>query len=181
MSIQQEDASTTTRTIEILRNKYRKLKTLVLKLKPNDRRDDLSSMNSEQLDSIVDEMIADLQNSLLFQTNDLRERIKQIRPDPNDPLYEKKVIIYKELLTLIVPIMQKLQNVIAQTLDELHSLIRQLWDDISKNNGQQVERLLEEHQRRTEEHMNGEFIKNINELEKKLEKLRSMTKDNTEF
>ncbi|CAF0897602.1 unnamed protein product [Rotaria sordida] len=77
--------------------------------------------------------------------------------------------------------MQKLQSIIAQILDELHGLIGQLWDDISKNNGQQVERLLGEHQRRIEEHMNGEFLKDINELEKKLETLRSMTKDNTEF
>ncbi|CAF0992168.1 unnamed protein product [Rotaria sordida] len=181
MSIQQDDASMTTRTIQIVRNNCRKLKTLVLKLKPSDHRQHSSSMNSDQLDSFVDEMIADLQNSLLSQTNDLRERIKQARPDPNDPLYEKKMIIYKELLTLMVPIMQKLQSIIAQILDELHGLIGQLWDDISKNNGQQVERLLGEHQRRIEEHMNGEFLKDINELEKKLETLRSMTKDNTEF
>ncbi|CAF2134433.1 unnamed protein product [Rotaria magnacalcarata] len=180
MSIQQHDASMTTRTIDVVRNKYKKLKTLVLKLKPGDRHQDLFSMDPHQLDSFIDEMISDLQNSLLSQVNDLREQIKQARPDSNDPLYEERMKIYKELLTLMVPLMKKLQSVVSQILDELNGLIAQLWDDISKNNGQQVERLLEEHQRRIEEHMNGEFLGDIHKLEKELETLRSMTKDNIE-
>jgi len=147
---------------------------LVLKLKPSNRHQDLSSLNPDQLDAFVDEMIADLQSTLLSNTNDLRERIKQARPDPNDPQYAKKMDIYKELLEQMVPIMQKLQSFVAQTLDELHALIAQLWDDISKNNGKQVERLLEEHERRTEAHMNEKWLKDISELEVKLHALRDI-------
>jgi hypothetical protein len=125
-------------------------------------------MNPDQLDAFVDEMIADLENTLISNTNDLRERIKQIRPDPTDPEYDNKMIDYKELLEEMIPIMQKLHTVICQTLDELHKLVRQLWDDISQNNGENVDHLLEEHANQTELLMNEQWIKYINELEVKL-------------
>ncbi len=147
---------------------------MVLKLKPSGRHQDLSSMNSDQLDVFVDEMIADLQNTLLSNTNDLRERIKQARPDPHDPQYAKKMVIYKGLLEQMVPIMQQLQSFIGQTLDELHTLVTQLWDDISKNDGRNVDRLLEEHKNRTEAHLNEQWLKDINELEAKLNALNKM-------
>jgi uncharacterized coiled-coil protein SlyX len=131
-------------------------------------------MNSDQLDVFVDEMIADLQNTLLSNTNDLRERIKQARPDPHDPQYAKKMVIYKGLLEQMVPIMQQLQSFIGQTLDELHTLVTQLWDDISKNDGRNVDLLLEEHKNRTEAHLNNEWMRGINELEAKLNGLNTM-------
>jgi len=131
-------------------------------------------MNSDQLDVFVDEMIADLQNTLLSNTNDLRERIKQARPDLHDRQYDKKMIVYKELLERMVPIMQKLQSFIGQTLDELHKLISYLWDDISKNDGRNVDRLLEEHKNRTEAHLNEQWLKDISELEAKLNALNKM-------
>jgi hypothetical protein len=161
----------------VIRNKYDKLKTLVLKLKRSSRHQDLSSLNSDQLDAFVDEMITDLQNTLVSNTNDLRERIKQGRPDPNDPQYAEKMAAYKELLKQMIPIMQKLQNFIGQMLDELHSLVAQLWDDISKNNGQNVDRLLEEHASRTEALMNEQWAKHINEVEIKLNTLRALDND----
>lgn len=167
--------------MQIVQNKCKKLKTLILTLKSNDRRQEIASKTPDELDRFVDEMIADLENSLLSQTNDLRDRIKQARPECNDPLYEKKMIIYKELLELMVVIMKKLQIIVAQTLDELHALIGQLWDDICKNNGQQIERLLEEHQRRIQVQMNGEFMEDINQIEKKLQTLCNVEKDNTQF
>jgi hypothetical protein len=68
----------------------------------------------------------------------------------------------------MIPIMQKLHTVICQTLDELHKLVRQLWDDISQNNGENVDHLLEEHANQTELLMNEQWIKYINELEVKL-------------
>ena len=144
-------------------------------------RQEIGSPNPDELDAFADEMIADLKDSLLSQTNDLRDRIKQARPDCNDPLYNEKMIIYKELLELMVFIMKKLQTVIAQTLDELHTLIGKLWDDISKSSGQHIERLLEEHQRRIETQMNGDFMKDIKQIEKKLKKVCNMEKDNTQF
>jgi hypothetical protein len=58
---------------------------LVLKIKPNGRHQDLSLMNPDQLDSFVDQMIDDLENTLLSNTNHLCQRIKQDRPNPNDP------------------------------------------------------------------------------------------------
>jgi hypothetical protein len=49
-------------------------------------------------------MITDLQNTLVSNTNDLREPIRQGRPDPNDPQYDDKLIIYRELLEQMIPI-----------------------------------------------------------------------------
>jgi hypothetical protein len=160
----------------VIHNKYKKLKSLVLKLKPGRRHQDLSSLNSDQLDTFVDEMIADLQNNLLSNTNDLRERIKQARPDPNDPQYTQKMSIYKELLEQMIPVMKNLQSFVGQILDELHDLVKQLWDDISKNDGKEVDRLLEKHERQTEIHMNEKWMKDFNELEGKLHGLIAMNK-----
>jgi hypothetical protein len=131
---------------------------LVLKLKPN------AVLNQDHLDAFVDQMIGDLQNTLLSNSNDIRERIKQTRPEPNDPQYTEKMIIYKELLEQMILLMQTLQNTISQTLDEFHTLVEQLWNDISNNNGKNVDRLLEEH----EKHMNEKWMKDINKLEAKL-------------
>ncbi len=131
---------------------------MVLKLKPN------AVLNQDHLDAFVDQMIGDLQNTLLSNSNDIRERIKQTRPEPNDPQYTEKMIIYKELLEQMILLMQKLQNTISQTLDEFHTLIEQLWNDISNNNGKNVDHLLEEHER----HMNEKWMKDINKLEAKL-------------
>jgi len=142
----------------VINNKYKNFKTLVLKLKPN------AILNQDHLDTFVDQMIGDLQNTLLSSSNDIRERIKQTRPEPNDPQYTEKMIIYKELLEQMILLMQKLQNTISQTLDEFHTLVEQLWNDISNNNGKNVDRLLEEHER----HMNEKWMKDINKLEAKL-------------
>jgi len=161
----------------VIHNKYKRLKSLILKLKPGRHHQDLSSHNPDQLDAFVDEMIADLQNNLISNTNDLRQRIKQARPDPTDPQYDNKMVIYKELLEQMIPIMQKLQSFISQTLDELHALVAQLWDDISKNNGKQVERLLEEHEHRIEEHMSEKWMKDINQLEVKLQRIVDTNND----
>ncbi|CAF0722330.1 unnamed protein product [Adineta steineri] len=51
---------------------------------------------------------------------------------------------------------EKLQNIISQTLDEFHIVIEQLWNDISTNNGNNINRLLEEH----ENNLNGKWMKN---------------------
>jgi gas vesicle protein len=142
----------------VINNKYKNFKTLVLKLKPN------AVLNQDHLDAFVDQMIGDLQNTLLSNSNDIRERIKQTRSEPNDPQYTEKMIIYKELLEQMILLMQKLQNTISQTLDEFHTLIEQLWNDISNNNGKNVDHLLEEHER----HMNEKWMKDINKLEAKL-------------
>ena len=143
----------------------------MLKLKPNRRQQDLSSLNPDQLDSFVEEMITDLQNSLISSTNDLRERMKQVRPNHSDPEYEKKISIYKELLEEMILVMQKLEDFVGQILDELHQLIKQLWDDIYNNDGKEVEHLLEKHQHRTEAHMNEQWMNDIQQLEAKLQTL----------
>ncbi|CAF1628596.1 unnamed protein product, partial [Adineta ricciae] len=83
---------------ESVRKNYKKLKTLVLRLKPGSRQVDLSSLDFKQLDAFVDEMIGDLQNTFTTNINDLRARIKSARPDPSDPDYTTKMQIYQELL-----------------------------------------------------------------------------------
>ncbi len=157
--------------IEVAHKKFKKFKTLVLKLKPNINPSDLTSLTPDQLDQFVDETITDLQNTLLSNANHLRERIKQVRPDSNDPEYDEKMIVYQELLEQIISIMQKLQNVIGRTLDELHILVEQLWIDISQNNGINIDRLLSEHAIRTNAYMYQMWIKDINALEATLNAL----------
>ncbi len=131
----------------------------------------MSSLNPDQLDAFVDEMIDDLQNTLLSNTNELRERIQQVRPDPYDPQYHDKMIVYKELLEQMISIMQKLENVISRMLNELHILVEQLWIDISNNNGNNIDRLLAEHANRTNAYMNQMWIKDVNILEATLNAL----------
>ncbi len=157
--------------IEVAHKKFKKFRTLVLKLKPNTNPSDLTSLTQDQLDQFVDETITDLQNTLLSNANHLRERIKQVRPDSNDTEYDEKMIVYQELLEQIISIMQKLQNIIGRTLDELHILVEQLWIDISQNNGINIDRLLSEHAIRTNAYMYEMWIKDINALEATLNAL----------
>jgi hypothetical protein len=157
--------------IEVAHKKFKKFKTLVLKLKPKINPSDLTSLTPDQLDQFVDETITDLQNTLLSNANHLRERIKQVRPDSNDTEYDEKMIVYQELLEQIISIMQKLQNIIGRTLDELHILVEQLWIDISQNNGRNIDRLLSEHAIRTNAYMQQMWIKDINALEATLNAL----------
>ncbi|CAF1024588.1 unnamed protein product [Adineta steineri] len=143
---------------QVISRKYQHLKTLVLKLKSN------NTDKSNELDVFVDEILNNLEKTLLSNSNDLRQRIKKIRPDPNDPRYNDKMIIYKELLEQMIVLNQKLQNVISQTLDDFHIVIEELWNDISTNNGNNINRLLEEH----ENSLNGKWMNNIKEIEIKL-------------
>lgn len=149
-----------------------KLKTLVLKLKPSSRRPDLSSLDSEQLDKFVDEMVNDLQGTFTRNINDLRERIKSARPDPSDPDYAQKMQLYEELLSVMLPIIQEIRVLAGEVLNELHQLIDHLWDDICKNNGANVDHLLEEHARLTEMKVQKTFLEPLTQLEAKLAQIK---------
>jgi hypothetical protein len=74
----------------------------------------------------------------------------------------------------MVPVIQKIQTLAGQILDELNALINQLWDDICKNNGKEVDRLLEEHARRTEVNISRTFLEPLDLLEAKLNKIKPM-------
>ena len=145
---------------------------MVLKLKPSSGQPDLSSLDSEQLNTFVDEMVGDLQDSFTRNINGLRDQIKSARPDPSDPNYVVNMQLYQELLSTMVPVIQKIQALAGQILDELHALINQLWDDICKNNGTQVDSLLEEHARRTEMNIKKTFLKPLDKLEEKLKQIK---------
>jgi hypothetical protein len=54
----------------------------------------------------------------------------------------------------------------------LQALINQLWDDICKNNGKGVDRLLDEHAHRTEAHINQTFLEPFSVFEAKLNQIR---------
>ncbi|CAF1349298.1 unnamed protein product [Adineta steineri] len=166
-------SSTLTQTVTTsIRKNCSELKTLVLRLKPDNRQPDLSSLDSKQLDTFVDEMIGDFQNTFTNNINDLRARIKSARPDPSDPNYTIKMDLYQDLLTTMVPVIQKIQSLAGQLLNELQALIDQLWDDICKNNGREVDRLLDEHAHRTEAHTNQTFVGPLSILEARLKQIR---------
>ena len=129
-------------------------------------------MNSEQLDTFVDDMVNDLQGTFTRNINDLRDRIKSARPDPSDPDYAVKMQIYEELLSMMVPIIKEIRVLAGEVLDELHALINHLWDDICKNNGTNVDRLLEEHARLTETKVKQTFLEPLDLLEAKLDQIK---------
>lgn len=128
-------------------------------------------MNSAQLDTFVDETMADLQNTFSNNINDLRDRIKSARPDPADPNYAAKMDMYQELIKEMLPVIQKIQGLAGEILDELKVLIDHLWDDICKNNGARVDRLLDEHAYRTEMRVRESFLVPLDVLEKKLQRI----------
>ncbi|CAF1413899.1 unnamed protein product [Adineta ricciae] len=159
---------------ESIRKNYKKLKTLVLKLKPGSRQPDLSSLDFKQLDAFVDEMIGDLQNTFTTNINDLRTRIKGARPDPSDPDYADKMQLYQNLLVTMVPVIQKVQSLADDILNDLQTLMNQLWDDICKNNARGVDELLDNHARRTEEKVKKTFLEPFDVLEDKLSQIKQM-------
>ncbi|CAF0721395.1 unnamed protein product [Adineta steineri] len=120
---------------QLINRKYQHFKILLLKLKSN-------TDKSNELDVFVDEMFDNLENTLLSNSNDL----------------------CKQLLEQMIVLNEKLQNIISQTLDEFHIVIEQLWNNISTNNGNNINRLLEEH----ENNLNGKWMNNIKEIEIKL-------------
>ena len=85
-----------------IKEKFSKLKTLVLKLKPSNRPANLSSLNADELDRFVDEMTRDLQNRFVRNIDDLRDRVKEARPHPSDPKYDHKMALYQELLNMMI-------------------------------------------------------------------------------
>ncbi|CAF1305539.1 unnamed protein product [Adineta ricciae] len=168
-------SSSSTHTVtESVRKNYKKLKTLVLKLKPGTRQPDLSSLDPKQLDAFVDEMITDLRDTFTTNINDLRARIKSARPDPSDPDYAEKMQLYQNLLVTMVPVIQKVQTLAEDIFNDLQALMNQLWDDICKNNARGVDRLLDDHARRTEAHIQNSFLEPFDVLEAKLNQIKQM-------
>ena len=157
-----------------MRSKLSKLKTLVLQLKPNSRQPDLSECNGEQVDQFVDDMVGDLQSAFTNNINDLRARVKSARPHPSDPQYEAKMQLYEELLTIMVPIIQKIQSLSTEMLTELRQLIDRLWKDICENGGGNVDRLLDQHGQAMESHLHRTFFAPLKELEARLQQINSV-------
>lgn len=147
------------------------MKTLVLKLKPNTCQTDLAAMDSDQINTFVDTMIGDFRETFTRNINEIRELIKHARPDPSDSNYPSKIKLYQELLTTMVPVIQQIQNSSEEILNELNELINEMWDDICKNNGQEIDRLLEEHTRRTELKINRIFIEPLDQLMEKISRI----------
>ena len=143
-----------------------------MKLKPKNRQPDLSSLDSEQVNTFVDDMIRDLQGTFTRNINELRERIKSARPDPSDPDYSVKMQLYQELLATMVPVIQNIQALSGEVLDDLQILINHMWDDICKNNGKNVERLLEENARLTEMKVKKTFLEPLDLIEDRLNQLK---------
>ena len=81
------------------------------------------------------------------------------------------MIVYQELLEQILSVMHQLEKVIDRTLNELHLLVGQLWNDISNHHGINIEHLLAEHAIRTNTFMNEMWIKDINRIEATLNAL----------
>ena len=147
------------------------MKTLVLKLKPNTTQPDVSSMDSDQINTFIDTMIGDFRETFTRNIQDIRELIKSARPDPSDLNYPTKIKLYQELLTTMVPVIQQIQKSTEEILTELNGLINQLWDDICKNDGKEIDRLLEEHTRRMELKINRIFMEPLDELMKKISRI----------
>lgn len=119
-------------------------------------------------------MMGNLQDTFIRNINDLRSEIKSARPHPSDPNFSIKMQLYQELLCTMIPVIQKINTLAGEILDDLHALINQLWEDICTNNGQQVDRLLEEHAYRTETNIKKTFLEPFDKLEEKLNEIRGI-------
>jgi hypothetical protein len=161
----QQSVEPSTSITASIRQKFSSMKTLVLKLKPT------TSMDSDQINTFIDTMIGDFRETFTRNINEIRDLIKHARPDPSDPNYPSKLQLYQELLTSMVPVIQQIQNSSEEILTELNALINQLWEDICQNNGQEVDRLLEGHTRRTELKINRIFLEPLDQLMEKISRI----------
>lgn len=139
------------------------MKILVLKLKLKISQPDVSSMDSDQINTFIDAMIGDFRETFTHNIQDIRELIKSARPDSSDPNYPTKIKLYQELLTTMVSVIQQIEKSTEEILTESNELINQLWEDICKNDGKEIDRLLEEHTRRMKLQINRIFTEPLDE------------------
>lgn len=154
-----------------MQKKYDKFKNLVLKLKPKCDHSELSSLTHEQLDQFVHQTKSDLEKTLLSNINNLQERIDLIRPNPSDEFYSDQMIIYQQLIEQTILMINQIDEIVNKTLNELNILIQQLWNDISINNGINIDQLLSEHSIRMNHFIHQIWIKDFNIIEATLNAL----------
>jgi len=151
---------------EVIQRKYENFKSLVLKLKSHE------DSHNDELDECVDEMIVELHSTFQVNLNDLRQRIKQLRPTTDDPCFDQKMFIYSQLLEEFIPIIQLLEQCLIQTLDQFHILVQQIWNEIISNNGIQLEYFIEQHQLTIQTFIQKQVIIYLEQLQFKINSLQ---------
>ena len=146
---------------EVVQKKYEKFKNLVLKLKPKNDNSDLT----QQLDQFIDQTRSDLENTLLSNINNLKQRIDLIRLNPD------QIFISQQLFEQTILLMNQIDQIVNQTLNQLNILIQQLSNDISINNGINIDHLLSQHSIQINLFIQQFWIKDFNIIEATLNAL----------
>jgi hypothetical protein len=117
-------------TITIVREKC---KTLILILRSPERR--YYGLGGhikpeDDINRIIDELGDDLVRSVTEGVNDIRDEVKKARPREDDPNYQLKINIYKDLLEYVKNLIKELTNVFDESLTNYRVRVEQLWDDM---------------------------------------------------
>ncbi len=116
-------------TITIVREKC---KTLILKLSSPKRTFPFFGeliKPEEDIDRIIDELGDDLTRHVIESVNSIRDEVKRVRPSEDDPAYQDKIEIYKNLLDYVTNLIKELTNVFNESLTNYRLRIEQLWND----------------------------------------------------
>ncbi|UJR17705.1 hypothetical protein I4U23_004603 [Adineta vaga] len=168
----QRNTSGGTRTITE-DNMRQKFKTLVLKLKQGaSPARDTAAMSNDELDAYIDQMLHDIHVMLVDKTVDLRTRIKQARPSPDDPQYNAKMQAYLNLLKIVEPLFKEMQNSFGEVLDHFHQFINDVWKDVTKNKGKNTDAILDRYTQQINKCMNNKWGQYFKEIEGRIAEIK---------
>jgi hypothetical protein len=117
----------------------------------------------EDIDRIIDELGNDLTRYVIENINSIRDEVKNARPREDDPNYENKVEIYKELLEFVTDLIKQLTNVFNESLTNYRLRVEQLWNDLqSTSDWSQIEEFIQRFEKESESLFDNAIQKYLN-------------------
>ncbi len=84
----------------------------------------------EDIDRIIHELGDNLTCHVIESVNGIRDEVKKARPSEDDPAYQVKMEIYKNLLECVTNLIKELTNVFSESLTKYRLRVEQLWNDL---------------------------------------------------
>jgi hypothetical protein len=105
----------------------------------------------EDIDRIIDELGDDLTRHVIESVNGIRDEVKKARPSEDDPAYQDKTEIYKNLLEYVTNLIKELTNVFNESLTNYRLRVEQLWDDLrSTSDGELINHFIQQFENESE-------------------------------
>ncbi len=112
------------------------------------------------IDRIVDELGNDLIRHVTEGIEGIRDEVKKARPHEDDPNYQLKIQVYKDLLEHVTNLIKQLTNFFDESLTKYRLRIEQLWNDIQPTSDwQQINVYIEEFEKDAEKLFGDAFQK----------------------